>query len=810
MIEEVAPPPREGYRAMSWPAELRAEDGQPPRLVGHFARYGVFNEIDSAIEGRFMERIDPGAFSRTFKNNRDRIRVLFQHGKGSLGESPIATVTTLRSDSTGPYYEAELLDGVPPLILDGLRKGQYGVSYRFQVEREDWEPKPTRSPANPKGLPERTIREAKVFEFGPVTFPADAGADIAVRSLSDEMAKRTALPRRLRRSIDDLAAFLLADKAALQAAIDKLGNGEPLMAQEAEMLEAAIEHLEPPDADEDDMTMSSLPRHSPVAPSDELAASPHPVDEARDEPDPPPGAAVIAATDPPEGGSSDSGSKRMAEPEQKYFTLEDMGARVRELDEAIGRDAKEPELSNAEEVAHEARVTERSELRLKMAKWQARIAAAGESAKDPERTVEPYAPSPVASFVRKTESDIYDFDAVDRVAKNLEHRAGLYRDNAMRATEIASFPNPYTDVERTRDRIATILDHHDTEDHQFGQRVMATGSPLYRRAFRKMLMGQPLTPEEQRGTALAVGVDGTGGFTVPFAFDPTIIAIGIHTGAINPYRRACRVVPIVGTDTWNAVTATVVTATRTTEAAPAIEQGPTFAQPQYIVTRVQAQVTYSFEEAQDRPDIDTEMARLIGEAKDNEEENQFAIGVGGAIGPAVAPIGVCSVYGTSGAYTQMDTIGSTVLAAADAYAVEAALPVRHRLTAQWFMNRANIRKFQALETTGGILFNSMLGYPAVGSPDNATDGNTGLKLLGYPVNESPSAPTAGTSHIIVATLCAPSSYVIVERVGMTVRLISDIINSSALATGQSAVYAMWRNTAHPLNVDAGRMLDYKT
>src|SRR3990167_9572772 len=65
------------------------------------------------------------------------------------------------------------------------------MSYRFMVTREDWEPHPERSDYNPKALPERTIREARVFEFGPVTFPADAGADVAVRSLSDQMRPPT-------------------------------------------------------------------------------------------------------------------------------------------------------------------------------------------------------------------------------------------------------------------------------------------------------------------------------------------------------------------------------------------------------------------------------------------------------------------------------------------------------------------------------------------------------------------------------------------------------------------------------------------
>ena len=186
--EQRSAPPREGYRAISTAPVFREEAEAAPRLVGHFARFNTFNEIDSAVEGRFLERITPGAFRKTFNDQGDRIRVLFQHGRDpDLGDKPIAAPRELREDEVGPYYEAELLDGLPPLVLDGLRKGQYGVSYRFQVVREDWDPSPPKSDTNPRRLPERTIREARVFEFGPVTFPADAGADVMVRSLSDQM-----------------------------------------------------------------------------------------------------------------------------------------------------------------------------------------------------------------------------------------------------------------------------------------------------------------------------------------------------------------------------------------------------------------------------------------------------------------------------------------------------------------------------------------------------------------------------------------------------------------------------------------------
>ena len=92
--------------------------------------------------------------------------------------------TLLREDEQGAAYEVLDTTYVADL-LPGLRIGAYGASFRFKVLGEDVDQKPNRSTYNPLGLPERTIREATVMEFGPVTFPAYEGATAGVRSLTD-------------------------------------------------------------------------------------------------------------------------------------------------------------------------------------------------------------------------------------------------------------------------------------------------------------------------------------------------------------------------------------------------------------------------------------------------------------------------------------------------------------------------------------------------------------------------------------------------------------------------------------------------
>src|SRR5690242_20080886 len=87
------------------------------RLYGHAAVTGPWARIESRAEGRFLERIAPGAFTETIRD-RAGVKLLFQHGKSQLGDMPIGDIEILREDDAGLYYEASLFDGVPPLLLN--------------------------------------------------------------------------------------------------------------------------------------------------------------------------------------------------------------------------------------------------------------------------------------------------------------------------------------------------------------------------------------------------------------------------------------------------------------------------------------------------------------------------------------------------------------------------------------------------------------------------------------------------------------------------------------------------------------------
>ncbi len=193
MKPDNAAPPRDNLVRAFAPGigyEVRdVVDGEAsiPTLVGHFAVFDQWTEINSMYEGHFLERNAPGAFSKSIANDRARMQVTFNHGRDpSLGDQVLGDIAELREDATGAAYEVPLFKGIPELIMEGLRAGKYGASYRFQVEAEDWIDEPGRSAYNPDGIPERTVREARVSEFGPVTYPAYPGATAGVRSMTDE------------------------------------------------------------------------------------------------------------------------------------------------------------------------------------------------------------------------------------------------------------------------------------------------------------------------------------------------------------------------------------------------------------------------------------------------------------------------------------------------------------------------------------------------------------------------------------------------------------------------------------------------
>lgn len=157
------------------PFEIRATEdtGDGLTLTGYAAVFNRSTMIDN-YEGRFEERIRPGAFKRSINAKMPVLQ--FEHGRHPLlGSMPLGQITKLREDEHGLYVEARLADNwlIQP-VRDAIASGAIdGMSFRFQVVRESIQDGET---------PVRTLEEVKLLELGPVVFPAYAETSVGVRS----------------------------------------------------------------------------------------------------------------------------------------------------------------------------------------------------------------------------------------------------------------------------------------------------------------------------------------------------------------------------------------------------------------------------------------------------------------------------------------------------------------------------------------------------------------------------------------------------------------------------------------------------
>lgn len=148
----------------SFPFELKATDDNT------FEGYaGVFRNKDS-----YGDVIEPGAFSKTIKENANRIKVLWQHDPWS----PIGKPLHMEEDNHGLYVKAQVSQtslgkDVITLLRDGVITE---MSIGYSTIKDEWD--------NEQQV--RKLKELKLWEFSPVTFAANDQAIITgVKNLDD-------------------------------------------------------------------------------------------------------------------------------------------------------------------------------------------------------------------------------------------------------------------------------------------------------------------------------------------------------------------------------------------------------------------------------------------------------------------------------------------------------------------------------------------------------------------------------------------------------------------------------------------------
>lgn len=166
--------------------ELRVEgDGAEIRVSGYA---GVTNSWSEDLGG-FQEIIEPGAFADAI--GVSDVRCLFNHDGITLARCRNGAsdgTMTLEEDDTGLRFDATM-DGTSPVVMtlvSAIRRGDVdGCSFAFNIDEagDRWEDDGT--------VTRRAIvKIARIFDVGPVNFPAYPDTTVALRSLQDARAAR--------------------------------------------------------------------------------------------------------------------------------------------------------------------------------------------------------------------------------------------------------------------------------------------------------------------------------------------------------------------------------------------------------------------------------------------------------------------------------------------------------------------------------------------------------------------------------------------------------------------------------------------
>ena len=197
--------------------ELRQDqNGDGMSFTGYAA---VFNSPSEPLP--FIERIMPGAFSKTLKS-RNNVRMYMNHDSSMLLATTKAKTLRLSEDSKGLLVDASLPDTSVGRDLSVLMKrgDVNSMSFGFSV--------PTGGDYFSDDGMTRELRQIKLFEVSVVTgFPAYTATSASVRSL-DALSVRTGI-----------------DADQLAAAITNLESGQTLSNDHAMLLRETVAKLEP-------------------------------------------------------------------------------------------------------------------------------------------------------------------------------------------------------------------------------------------------------------------------------------------------------------------------------------------------------------------------------------------------------------------------------------------------------------------------------------------------------------------------------------------------------------------------------------
>lgn len=166
------------YRASQ--LEIRVDESDSDDTIGTISGYAATfydpanEDTEFELWDDFVERIEPGSFDEAIRN--DDVRGAFNHDESKILGRTKSNTLRLSVDKVGLRYEIDLPDTSDARDLAvSLRRGDIdGSSFAFRVTDEHTEK------ADDVWI--RWIRGVKLFDVGPVSFPAYKATTAGIRS----------------------------------------------------------------------------------------------------------------------------------------------------------------------------------------------------------------------------------------------------------------------------------------------------------------------------------------------------------------------------------------------------------------------------------------------------------------------------------------------------------------------------------------------------------------------------------------------------------------------------------------------------
>ena len=268
---------------------------------------------------------------------------------------------------------------------------------------------------------------------------------------------------------------------------------------------------------------------------------------------------------------------------------------------------------------------------------------------------------------------------------------------------------------------------------------------------------------------------GLSGAVLPSPLDPSIVLT--NAGTLDPMRSLARIERTTA-QSKRFITSAGVSASWDGEIAEVSDDTPSLTEVTINTHKAQAFVQASIEAAADQPNWGDEVVRMLGDAKARLEGVAFIDGAGDG---SDEPTGLWTAL--DGGAGELSPATGEAFAAADVYSTIEGVDVRSRQSAAWMGELSTLNAIDQFETTNGAKqfpnpYTSILGKRVVENSNVAAH-----SAITRPPPRTTRSCMRGDFK----------SFVILDRVGMTVEYIPHLFNTANnLPDGRRGWFMFWR------------------